>query len=138
VPGGVVGTLGGLVLAWGCWLAFDIGPLWGMGAVLASVAAAASTLVVISKTRVARRLVLEDKSPANWHAAAPELAGLLGREGIAATTLRPAGIATIDGRRVDVVSAGGELIARDTPIAVTRVEGTRVVVAPSSTAPPEP
>jgi membrane-bound ClpP family serine protease len=54
--------------------------------------------------------------------------GLVGRRGVAATMLRPAGHATIDGRRVDVVSRG-EMIAEGVPVVVVEVEGNRVVVA---------
>lgn len=52
---------------------------------------------------------------------------LVGRTGTTLTALRPAGIATIDGRRVDVVSEGG-YIEREQPIIVARDEGSRVVV----------
>jgi membrane-bound ClpP family serine protease len=54
--------------------------------------------------------------------------GLVGRRGVAATMLRPAGHATIDGRRVDVVSRG-EMIDEGVPVVVVEVEGNRVVVA---------
>ena len=50
-----------------------------------------------------------------------------GRTGTALSPLRPAGIADIDGARVDVVSDGG-FIEAGTPIEVTRVDGNRVVV----------
>ncbi|MFC5703662.1 nodulation protein NfeD [Cohnella faecalis] len=51
----------------------------------------------------------------------------LGQEGIALTTLRPAGIAEISGSRVDVVTSG-EYVDRGTPIIVTAIDGTRIVV----------
>jgi len=54
---------------------------------------------------------------------------LLGRTGSAASFLRPAGVATIDGQRVDVLTEG-EFIASGTPVRVTRVEGARVFVEP--------
>ncbi len=54
---------------------------------------------------------------------------LRGLTGTAATYLRPAGIASIDGRRVDVLTEG-EFIAQGTPIRVVRVEGARVFVEP--------
>ncbi len=54
---------------------------------------------------------------------------LRGRVGTAASYLRPAGIASIDGRRVDVLTEG-EFIAQGTPIRVTRVEGARIFVEP--------
>lgn len=51
----------------------------------------------------------------------------LGKRGRATSPLRPAGIADIEGTRVDVVSEG-ELIEPGTPIEVIRVDGNRVVV----------
>ena len=54
-------------------------------------------------------------------------AGLLGRTGRTSSALRPAGIAEIDGRRVDVVSEG-ELVEAGQPIEVIRVDGNRIVV----------
>ncbi|MEE9430112.1 MAG: NfeD family protein [Melioribacteraceae bacterium] len=52
---------------------------------------------------------------------------LLGKIGKAHTDLRPSGIAMIDGKRIDVVSAGG-FIKRKTKIKVTSEEGSKVVV----------
>jgi len=48
-------------------------------------------------------------------------------QGIAATTLRPAGIAQINGERVDVVTDGA-YIEKGSRIVVTKTEGARVVV----------
>ncbi|MBV9717821.1 MAG: nodulation protein NfeD [Candidatus Eremiobacteraeota bacterium] len=56
---------------------------------------------------------------------------LRGRAGTAASYLRPAGIASIEGRRVDVLTEG-EFIAQGTPIRVVRVEGARIFVEPVS------
>lgn len=56
-----------------------------------------------------------------------DFSALRGRDGVAASYLRPAGIAQIDGRRVDVLTQG-EFIAQGTPIRVARVEGSRVFV----------
>ncbi|MEG1612883.1 MAG: NfeD family protein [Clostridia bacterium] len=52
---------------------------------------------------------------------------LIGKEGVAVTTLRPSGIATIDGERRDVV-AEGSYIANGSPIIVSKIEGVRIVV----------
>ena len=51
----------------------------------------------------------------------------LGKHGRTTSPLRPAGIAEIEGARVDVVSEGG-MIEPGTPIEVTRVDGNRIVV----------
>ncbi|QDU85457.1 hypothetical protein Pla163_25870 [Planctomycetes bacterium Pla163] len=53
---------------------------------------------------------------------------LVGHRGVASSVLRPAGHATLDGRRVDVVSRG-EAIDAGTPVVVVEVSGNRVVVA---------
>ncbi|MGE0866029.1 MAG: NfeD family protein, partial [Vicinamibacterales bacterium] len=55
----------------------------------------------------------------------------LGRQGVARSPLRPAGIADIDGTRVDVVSDGA-FIDAGTAITVTRVDGNRIVVRRST------
>jgi len=76
-----------------------------------------------------RRLILSRGLAADeGFVSAPETdARLLGRRGRALSPLHPAGIAEIDGRRVDVVSEG-ELIDADQLIEVTRVDGNRIVV----------
>ena len=51
----------------------------------------------------------------------------LGKQGRASSPLRPAGIAEIEGERVDVVS-DGELIDAGQLVEVTRVDGNRIVV----------
>jgi membrane-bound serine protease (ClpP class) len=52
---------------------------------------------------------------------------LVGHKGVAQTNLRPSGMATIDGQRVDVVTEG-TLVERGAEIEVVAVEGMRVVV----------
>ncbi len=51
-----------------------------------------------------------------------------GKSGIALTTLRPAGIALIDGKRVDVVSRG-DFIEKSSSLQVLEVTGNQVIVA---------
>lgn len=58
----------------------------------------------------------------------------VGAVGTAATDLRPAGRATIDGRACDVVGEGG-WVGAGAPLRVVRVEGTRVVVRATGPAP---
>jgi len=55
---------------------------------------------------------------------------LTGRRGVVEATLRPAGIARIDGRRVDVVSRGEQLDV-GAAVEVVEVSGNRVIVAAS-------
>lgn len=52
---------------------------------------------------------------------------LVGKEGVAASELRPAGIGTFGEDRIDVVS-DGEYIKRGSRITVLRLEGRRIIV----------
>lgn len=85
-----------------------------------------------------RRLILDTRLDAGHGYASPppEDSHWLGKRGTAHSMLRPAGIAEIDGQRVDVVS-DGELIEAGTPLVVSRVDGNRIVVraAPSLSSP---
>jgi len=79
--------------------------------------------------RLSRYLVLrtEERRSLGYQASRSDLDELLGAEGFALTPLRPAGTARFGDRRVDVV-ADSEFIAKDTPVRVVQVEGSRVVV----------
>lgn len=52
---------------------------------------------------------------------------LVGKEGLTVTALRPAGMAIIDGKKVDVVTLG-DFIEKDLPVRVVDISGNRVVV----------
>ena len=56
-----------------------------------------------------------------------ELESYVGRQGNALTDLRPAGIAVINGKRVDVVTRG-EYLEKDSAIMVTAVTGNQIIV----------
>jgi membrane-bound serine protease (ClpP class) len=101
---------------------------------LAMVVALIGSLIAfrfIRHTPFSRQLVLDAALPQGMGDAppAPVVAPMthLGQRGETATPLRPAGIALIDGGRVDVVSEG-EMIEAGVPIVVTRMEGNRIVV----------
>ena len=132
---GVLAILGSLAMAivGRGGLPFDVA--WAMGAVTraltmvsGAVLAAAAVMFVVARrlpsTRFGRALVLKDAIAAD---VASDRRDLVGRVGTAATALRPAGVAELDGVRVDVVSDGG-FIDAGARVNVVRVEGTRVVV----------
>jgi membrane-bound serine protease (ClpP class) len=130
---GVLAIAAGLAMALvgaGATLSFAIAALGRVAAaLLVAMVAAVALLRVLPRLPFGRRLVLEAGMPAaNGYvspAAADRLA--LGRTGTALSPLRPAGVAEIDGRRVDVVS-DGEFVESGTAIEVTRVDGNRIVV----------
>lgn len=77
-------------------------------------------------------LVLRDSSDGT---SVPEIASakadLLGKSGVAVTTLRPAGIAEIEGKRVDVTTAG-EFIQKGSRVTVVKAEGMHILVNKSA------
>ncbi len=52
---------------------------------------------------------------------------LVGKSGVAITTLRPSGIAEIEGRRVDVMTVGA-YIQKGDPVTVVKAEGIHILV----------
>ena len=140
IPGfGLVGVLGIGALLGGLSLSLiGGGATWqfigvAMGRVLISVflALGASLLLLrfLPRLPFGRQLILETGLAAGaGYASAPESDNTwLGKNGSAFSPLRPAGIAVIDGERVDVVS-DGEFIDPGNTVVVTRVDGNRIVV----------
>ena len=82
----------------------------------------------LPKSNLFKKFILsaEEKADAGY-TSRTNYSDLLGAEGVSATTLRPAGTAEINGKRVDVVT-DSEYIEHGKPMIVTAVEGMRVVV----------
>ena len=53
---------------------------------------------------------------------------IVGKSGIAITTLRPSGIAEIDGKRLDVMTVGA-FIQKGEPVTVVKAEGIHILVS---------
>ncbi len=137
VPGGILGVIGVIVVIVGCNWAFDMGIGWGAGAVVVSVAITVLGLRAVFHSRAGRKLVLADEHASEWKSADESLAQLLGQHGTTLSPLRPAGIAEIAGRRIDVVT-DSEFLDAGQSVRVCEVEGVRVVVeafSAESTAP---
>ena len=81
---------------------------------------------LLPQTPLLSRLILSDQVQGNEQDLHENAAGL-GAVGQAVTDLRPSGKAAIMGKLVDVL-AEGEWIANGTPIIVTEIHGTRIVV----------
>ena len=86
---------------------------------------------ILPKSFVGRHIIHSDLVSTDGHAAGTdlELRDLLGAEGTARSYLRPAGVADIGNKRVNVVTEG-QMVARGTRVKVVHVEGNRVVVRP--------
>lgn len=134
VPGhGLPGILGAIALLLAVLFAFGM-PFFFVGietiatAIVLTVIGFTLTVRAVPQNAWAQRLALVAAQGPEYVTSA-DYRGLRGRMGTAVSYLRPAGIASIDGRRVDVLTEG-EFIAQGTPIRVVRVEGARVFVEP--------
>jgi len=131
---GILGILAGLVMAMvGQGNTTELLMLVAARVMFSLLAALLVSLVALrfmTHSRFGRRLILDTGlDAAHGYASAPESdQRLLGRRGVASSPLHPAGIALIDGIRVDVVS-NGSLIEPGQAIVVEKVDGNRVVVA---------
>jgi len=82
----------------------------------------------LPKSTAFNKLVLsESEKSEHGFVSFPSDKDLVGKVGIAYTTLRPGGTAEIEGKRIDVV-ADSEYIDKNAKIKVLRVEGIKVVV----------
>ncbi len=98
------------------------------GSVVLTVVGAIGLSALLPKTKTFGTFVLseEQKRDLGYSSHKPHQE-LVGKQGIALTTLRPSGTAIIDDERVDVVSEGGYIEAKK-PIKVVGVEGIRIIV----------
>lgn len=74
---------------------------------------------------------------AEGYVSAQARSDLVGKSGTAISELRPAGVADIQGERMDVTTEGG-FVAAGTPVTVVHAEGMRLVVRPLRQVPPPP
>jgi len=101
------------------------------GALIATaISALAAFIVIITaiKSKSARTVGL-DYSEKDV-TAVDDYSYLVGRKGETLSTLRPSGTAIIDGKRYDVV-ADGDYVEKGTPVKVSAVDGTRIIVNPN-------
>lgn len=134
VPGhGAPGVIGGIVLLASVLLSFGA-PMIVVAMQTVATAIVLTIVLFYLATRIfpenawIAKLTFAGAQGADYVTSA-DFSSLLGKSGVAASYLRPAGVALFDGVRVDVLTQG-EFIHEGTPIRVTRVEGARIFVEP--------
>ena len=136
VPGGLLGILGVLLILTSSGVVIFNGGEYRyfvvFGELIGLVASFFLGMYLLSNTRVGNHLVMHKRQKVSDGWVAPsEDPALVGSEGDVLTALRPAGSISVEGRRIDAVSAG-EFIDRGARICVIEVEGNRVVVEESN------
>ncbi len=132
LPGhGVPGVVGIVLLGSAVLLSFGFGIFFGATESI-SIAIVLTAVLFALFTRFfpgsafARKIVFNGTQGADY-VASRDFRDLVGHAGFATSFLRPAGVANIDGRRIDVLTAG-DFVPAGSPIIVTRVEGSRIFV----------
>jgi membrane-bound serine protease (ClpP class) len=132
LPGhGVAGTIGAAALLTAVVMAFGY-PFMFVAAQAIAIAIVLSAFALWASSRMfpesafMKRIVLTARQGSDY-VTSSDFGALVGRLGYAASYLRPAGVANVDGRRVDVLTEG-DFVPAGTAIRVTRVEGARIFV----------
>lgn len=129
IPGfGIPGIMGAILAVVGI-ITMQPSPMQALIVVAVYVVLLALALIICLRSaatgRLSKsRLVLGDVAKRS----APSI-DYTGKTGVSCTTLRPAGIAEIEGVRLNVVTEG-DYIEAGTAVKVTNVEGNRIVVVP--------
>ena len=133
---GILSAFAALVAVAAVWLAYTVRPELGLlfGAVLliATPVVFVMAVKIYPNTAVGRKVLLKNPNPttaAGFETESAQLELLVGRQGVASSFLRPAGIVEIDGQRIDAM-AESDLIAAGSTVEVVQVSGMKVIVRP--------
>ncbi|MBD1382100.1 nodulation protein NfeD [Bacillus sp. IB182487] len=132
VPGGILGIIGFIAIIVSLFLAS--GSIIGM-AISLLIAAAVSITASILLTKVLgkrmnifKRLILRDSTNTeSGYISNKTRSELLGKTGVALTSMRPSGTALVEDERLDVVTEG-TYIAKGEHVKIVKVDGSRIVV----------
>lgn len=85
-------------------------------------------LWLLSRGKLIRPIILEDEQKKeHGYLSSSDLEYLLGKEGVAATDLRPSGMGNFEGVQFDVISEG-QYILKGSAIVICKVKGSKLIV----------
>jgi membrane-bound serine protease (ClpP class) len=129
VPGGILGTIGGLMIMSTIFMSLFIfekhGVLIAFFILISAVAVLILWISILPKTYLGKRIFLNDTL--KTAKSNDDRNDLIGAEGVALSDLRPSGFAKINDQKIDVISSGG-LIEKGREVVVINVVGFRVIV----------
>ncbi len=132
VAGGILGLLGVGAIIGALFLAgYDIGHM-SLSISIAFIVAIIAFVILFkwvgTERGIFKKIILRDRTTSDLgYVSIAERPELVGKEGLTATPLRPAGTAVFNEERIDVVSEGG-FVEKDKHVMIVQVEGMRVVV----------
>nr|WP_275695524.1 nodulation protein NfeD [Fredinandcohnia sp. SECRCQ15] len=132
LPGGIIGLIGLGAILTSFFLAGSSIWIIGLSLLIALIVTIIGIIILVKvfgkRLHVFKKIILFDStSTDSGYVSNKNRTELIGLQGYAMTTLRPAGTVVINDERIDVVTEGG-YIERDQKIEVIKVEGSRIVV----------
>jgi membrane-bound ClpP family serine protease len=137
VPGGILGTLGGLMMFGGCVMSFlEYGTIGGIIAVALALTLTCVALYiefrVLPETTVGKRAFLTSEIAGVSAAFGQEARDLIGKTAEALTMLSPSGYIRIDGKRYEAFCQTGQAPAGSS-LEVIGADNFRLIVSPTKT-----
>ena len=136
VPGGILGSIGGLLMFGGCAMAFvEYGTSGGLVALAIAIGLIVAALFVefklLPKTRIGRRAFLSSQITGVSAALGNEAQELVGKAAEAITMLSPSGYIRVDGKRYEAFSQYGQIPA-GTHLKIVAADNFRLIVTPTN------
>lgn len=133
VPGGIIGTIGALMIFGGCILAFQgYGSLGGFIAVVTAFAVGGLALFlefrILPKTKLGKRAFLTAEVTGVSAAMGKEALDLIGKSAEALTMLSPSGYILVDGQRYEAFCQSGQVPA-GASLKITGADNFRLIVS---------
>lgn len=139
VPGGIIGSVGGILMFIGCVLAFrDYGVGGGLVAVVLALALGLAAfyfeLRILPRTKLGRRAFLTTEMKGVSAALGSEAKNLVGQPAAALTMLSPSGYVLVAGRRYEAFCQSGQAPA-GAALEVIGADSFRLIVSQTPTVP---
>lgn len=137
IPGGILGTIGGLMMFAACVLSFmRFGPVGGAIAVSAALVLTFIILYIefrwLPRTAIGKRAFLSKEMTGVSAAFGDEARDLIGKSAEAVTMLSPSGYVLINGKRYEAFCQSGQ-VPVGTILEVTSTDNFRLIVSPTNT-----
>jgi membrane-bound ClpP family serine protease len=131
---GLLAIFAGIAALASVFIAYRVSPglsiIFGVVIVIATPIVFYFAIKIYPSTSVGKRVLLDQPAaPPAFDEQSAKLQALVGRQAVAATTLRPAGIIEINGQRIDAMSES-EIISAGTTVEIVQVTGLKVIVKP--------
>jgi membrane-bound serine protease (ClpP class) len=122
--GGILAIAGVGGLSLGIYFGFQTSVLLGGGQLIVAIVVV-PLLFLYGIKKLTLNKTLPDEE--GFRSEKKDLSYLINKQGVALTNLRPSGTIIMEGKRYDVVTEG-EMINKDRPVMVVKIEGARIVV----------